>query len=698
MGGLANSFPEGGSQRGAWSHHNSTLAHVVARVRILRKLRSQVDQSVGPLLSCFQCRLQRSGLVACHPIFPTADCSPAMGGSRRTGRMKGKTMSEVRAAVLKQIPDRGFIAVLASGTAGGAMARGLLGAVIGAPLLVSLLVGAGTRSGLFGGDLALALQAVLVTSTLLAVLVRNVRRLDRMDGERRKQAEALLSNERGRLKTILDTVGDPIFVKDNDHRIILANRAFNEIFGLEEGAAIGKTLAEDVPEEERRHFLAIDRRVLDTGIPDVREETLSVRGRATRTIVTRKTRFIESSGESFLVGSIHDITEPKRAEQALREANLRLNEADRRKSEFLALLSHELRNPLTPIRNSLYILERATPGGEQARRAHSVIARQVGHLTRLVDDLLDLTRISHGKVRLQRTPLDLVDLVRQTVEDHRAVLGERELVVELPPAAVWIDADPTRLIQVLGNLLGNAAKFTPRDGKVTVSLARTRGRVVLEVADTGIGIDPGTLPRLFEPFAQAAQSLDRSRGGLGLGLALVKGLVELHGGAVSVVSDGPGQGARFTITLPVDEQAPVAATSRPPRVGAGLRHRVLIIEDNVDAAESLREVVEMLGHEVAVAYDGPSGITRARTLRPEIVLCDIGLPGMDGYQVARTFREDAVLRSARLVALSGYAQPEDVRRATEAGFERHLAKPPSLAQVEQVLGALTSESVPPLLH
>ena len=272
-----------------------------------------------------------------------------------------------------------------------------------------------------------------------------------------------------------------------------------------------------------------------------------------------------------LIGAVQDITERKQAEEALREA-------DRRKNEFLGVLSHELRNPLTPIRNSLYILERATPGGEQARRAHAVIDRQVSHLTRLVDDLLDVTRISRGKVRLQRTRLDLVDVVRRTVEDHRTLLEDHEVTVTLPDDAVWIDGDPARLAQVVGNLLSNAAKFTPEDGKVSVSLTQAGDRAVLEVADTGLGIDPETLKRLFEPFAQADRSLDRSRGGLGLGLALVKGMVELHGGEVSAHSDGPGRGARFTVKLPLaergDGRAAFAAAAGGGQQGPeGARHR-----------------------------------------------------------------------------------------------------------------------------
>lgn len=254
-------------------------------------------------------------------------------------------------------------------------------------------------------------------------------------------------------------------------------------------------------------------------------------------------------GPERLVGVNMDITERKQVEEALREA-------DRRRNEFLGMLSHELRNPLMPIRNSLYILKRATPGGEQAGRAHAVIDRQVNHLARLVDDLLDVTRITRGKIRLQRARLDLADVVRRTVEDHRTVLEEHEVAIELPSEAIWVDGDPTRLAQVIGNLLNNAAKFTPARGRVAVSLSKTDESAVIEVTDTGIGMDRDMLEKMFEPFAQADRSLDRTRGGLGLGLALLKALVDIQGGTVRAYSDGPGRGARFTVALPLDKRGP----------------------------------------------------------------------------------------------------------------------------------------------
>jgi two-component system CheB/CheR fusion protein len=413
-----------------------------------------------------------------------------------------------------------------------------------------------------------------------------------------------------------------------------------------------------------------------------------------------KTRASFSAEDVGLMKTVADevasAMERIQSKRVLHDANRRLQEADRRKDEFLALLSHELRNPLSPIQNGLYILDRAAPGGEQATRALQVIRRQVGHLRRIVDDLLDVTRIARGKARLQRERLDLAEVVRRTVDDYRASFAEGgiRLDAHLPDAALWADADATRVAQIVGNLLVNALKFTPRGGAVRLTLAEEGGAAVLRVRDSGAGIAPEILERLFQPFAQADETLDRSRGGLGLGLALVRGLAELHGGSAAGASEGPGRGAEFTVRLPL-QVAPhrPAAVAAPP---ASQPRRVLIVEDSVDGADSLKEVLELWGHEVSVAHDGPAGIAAARALRPEIVLCDIGLPGMSGYAVASALRADAALAGICLVALTGYASPDDVRRATEAGFDHHLSKPPSFLALGELLATARAASAPSL--
>jgi two-component system CheB/CheR fusion protein len=374
-------------------------------------------------------------------------------------------------------------------------------------------------------------------------------------------------------------------------------------------------------------------------------------------------------------------------ERELRAANEQLVDADQRKNDFLAMLSHELRNPLTPISNSLYILEHASPGGDQGRHALDVVGRQIGQLVRLVDDLLDVTRISRSKIQLRRGLLDFNEVVLRALEDHRSLFADRRIVVETTFASnpLPIHGDRERLAQVIGNLLQNAAKFTPAGGRVKVATAPVpaRGRAGLRILDDGVGMDSAILRRLFQPFMQAEATLDRSRGGLGLGLALVKGLVEMHGGEVCALSDGPGKGSEFIVELPLDA---TPAETMPTVDGTeASSRRVLIIEDNVDAANSLREVLEFGQHVVTVAHNGSDGLAKARLCDPEIVFCDIGLPGLDGYQVARAFRADEALRDAFLVALSGYALPEDLQRAWEAGFSKHLAKPPSMEKIEDIL-------------
>jgi two-component system CheB/CheR fusion protein len=421
-----------------------------------------------------------------------------------------------------------------------------------------------------------------------------------------------------------------------------------------------------------------------TRLPEQVETSLTFADRSTRWYRVS----IEPVHEGIFVLSL-DITEGKRAAELLLDA-------DRRKDAFLAMLSHELRNPLAPIRNSLYILERATPGSEQARRAQVIIDRQVNHMTHLIDDLLDITRITRGKVKLQRERLDLNQLALRTMEDHRSAFVNTgvELVVLPAPSAVWVDGDPTRLAQVIGNLLQNAAKFTPRDGKATLSIEALEAEALLTVRDTGSGIAPEILPHLFEAFTQAEATLDRSSGGLGLGLALVKGLVEMHGGTASAASDGPGRGASFSIRLPLAPPATVEARAAREQASASMR-RVLVIEDNIDAADSLRELLELDAHQVEVAHGGPEGIEKARSFAPDVVLCDIGLPGMDGYAIARALRADPALADLHLVALSGYALPEDLDRAKKAGFDRHLAKPPALDKLEQALREAPSRTKAP---
>jgi PAS domain S-box-containing protein len=387
-------------------------------------------------------------------------------------------------------------------------------------------------------------------------------------------------------------------------------------------------------------------------------------------------------------GTCTDIDDTKRAEEALREAN-------RHKDEFLAMLAHELRNPLAPIRNALHVLKLSEAGHQAVEKARTMMERQVGHLARIVDDLLDVSRITRGKIVLRRERLDLGRLVRVVTEDDRPAFERAGITLDvaIPELPVWVMGDATRLTQVLGNLLQNALKFSDGGGQVSVRVSTDadQRQAVVVVQDNGVGIEPRVLPHLFETFTQADRSLDRSKGGLGLGLALVKGLVELHGGEVRAASPGPGRGAEFSVRLPAEPE-PAALTEMPAAPKREGRHlRILVVEDNQDAADSLRMLLELYGYEVTVAYSGPEGVAAAEEWRPDVVLCDIGLPGLDGYGVVGRLRRNPSTAKARIIAVTGYGGDEDKRRTAEAGFDKHMVKPIDPGALEQLLTAVACE-------
>ena len=392
-------------------------------------------------------------------------------------------------------------------------------------------------------------------------------------------------------------------------------------------------------------------------------------------------RWVEAVGTNLLddpsVGAIvinhRDITEQK--------------EADRRKDQWLAMLAHELRGPLGPVSNAVQVLIRKGSNDPELDRARDVIVRQTWHLARIVDGLLEVTRLLRGEIRLAKERLDLGRLVRSVGEDHRPALEAAglALALALPPEPVWVTGDPTRLAQVLGNLLDNALKFKANGGAVELSLDADPHHAVLTVRDEGVGIEPHLLPVLFDVFAQADRSLHRTGGGLGLGLSLVKGLVGLHGGEVHAASRGPGHGAAFVVRLPLAKE-PAASRSPPSSSWPGARAlRILIVEDSRDTADSLELLLTLQGHEVRVAYDGLAGVRQATSWLPEVIISDIGLPGLDGYGVANEVRRNPATARVHLIALTGYDSEEDRRRALESGFDYHLAKSADPDRLQQIL-------------
>ena len=364
-----------------------------------------------------------------------------------------------------------------------------------------------------------------------------------------------------------------------------------------------------------------------------------------------------------------------------------LREADHRKNEFLATLAHELRNPLAPLRNSLELVRLREDSPSAIRHARELMNRQVEQMTRLVEDLLDVTRIAQGKLVLKKEHIDLDPAITQAVQMNAPLREARRhrLSVSLSPTPLWVEADPVRLVQVLVNLLNNAAKYTPDGGEIAISATREGNEAVVRVKDNGVGIPPEKLNQIFEMFTQLDSDAEHAQSGLGIGLTLVRRLVELHGGSVSVTSLGVGKGSEFVVRLPSTTAGSptVAAPSPTGAIPAGSRH-VLIIEDNHDGRDSLAMLLDLLGHRVSVAEDGLKGLDAILNLRPEIALIDIGLPGMDGYELARRAR--AVLGgSVVLIALTGYGSPEDRQQATEAGFNSFLLKPVDLAALQQLL-------------
>lgn len=390
-----------------------------------------------------------------------------------------------------------------------------------------------------------------------------------------------------------------------------------------------------------------------------------------------------------VIGCRVDISEQKHAEEALVEN-------DRRKDEFLATLAHELRNPLAPLRNALEVMRLDPDNREMFVHLNEIMDRQLEHLVRLVDDLLDVSRITRGKIELRKEGLDLAKVIESALETSRPLIeaGGHKFEIQMPPQPLFVVGDLTRLAQVVANLLNNAAKYTPTAGRVALVVERNGGEAMIRVRDNGLGIPAEMLPKVFDMFTQVDFTRERAQGGLGIGLTLVRRLVEMHGGRVEAFSDGSNQGSEFVVHLPLAPESPpiheTDGADHAQRANDAPRRRVLVVDDNADSLTSLAMLVRMMGNEVQTAIDGPTAIEAAKTFSPEIVLLDVGLPGMSGYDVARRLRELPETKEATLVAQTGWGQSEDRRRSAEAGFDAHLVKPVDPAALQQILSSTSA--------
>jgi PAS domain S-box-containing protein len=485
-------------------------------------------------------------------------------------------------------------------------------------------------------------------------------------------------------ETVLSATPDFVYVFSLDHRVLYANESLIRMWGRGREGAIGKTFLEIgyEPWHAEMH---------DREIDQVRATKQPIRGEVPFTGTSGRRIYdyifvpvIGTDGEvEAVAGTTRDVTDRK-------ESELALAESDRKKDEFIALLAHELRNPLAPIRNGLQIVRQARELAVR-ERAQAMMDRQLAHMVRLIDDLLDVSRISRNKLELRRTPVTLSEVVESAVEAAQPAVeaAGHELSVTLPARPVHLNADLTRLAQVLSNLLMNSAKYTERAGKIWLSAERGEGVIEVTVIDTGIGIPPESLSGIFDMFSQVDRGIERASGGLGIGLALVKGLTEMHGGAVVARSDGEGRGSTFVVTLPIIPDELLAARdpfSSP--LPASSPRRVLVVDDHRDGAESLGTMLELAGHEVTLAHDGFAAIERAAEFRPDVILMDVGMPRLNGLDATRLIRQEPWGQSTTIIAVTGWGQECDREQSREAGCNGHLVKPVSLEELKKILAGL----------
>ena len=495
-----------------------------------------------------------------------------------------------------------------------------------------------------------------------------------------KQFEAAPLEEQ--LRSVIDHVIDGIISIDAQGTITTFNPAAERIFGYTAAEVIGQDVSILMPQPFRQQHASYIANYLRTGeakIIGIGREVLGRRKDGSTFPMELAISEFQLNGGRYFTGIVRDVTDRKRLEDELRRRIAELAEADRQKNEFLAMLGHELRNPLGPMRNALFLMKMAERDASALAEGQQMIERQLQHLVRLVDDLLDISRIIRGKIELRRERIDLAQVIRRAVETAQPVIDAHGHVlhISLPERPVWVMGDLIRLAQVIANLLTNAAKYTSKPDRIHLALREEGEEACMVVKDEGVGIPAELLPRIFDLFVQGDRTLARSQGGLGIGLTLVRRLVEMHGGRVDA-SSAAGKGAEFLVYLPLLEES-IAESEAPdaPRGARGpeVSRKVLVVDDNVDAANSIAKILQLFGHEVRCVYDGPSALAEAQASPPDVIVLDIGLPGIDGYEVARRLRAGKQFERTPLIALTGYGQAEDRARSRNAGFDHHLTKP-----------------------
>jgi PAS domain S-box-containing protein len=531
-----------------------------------------------------------------------------------------------------------------------------------------------------------------VLKAKVSVFVELYRSKEELRARERRDYEKRLEAKEERYRALFESIDEGFCVirlmrdaegRVRDYRFEEANQAFSMHTGLHD--AVGRSMRELVPDHEA-HWFSIYDRVARTG-----ESTRFVQeAKAMKRWFDVYASRLGGPDSDLVAVLFSDITQRLVAEQDLRRLNEELAQSNRRKTEFLATLAHELRNPLAPLSNGLHLMRMAASKPELLEKTRQMMERQIHHMVHLVDDLLDVARISTGKVELRRRRIDLRDVVATAVETSASLIDNagHKLTVEVPSQPLPMHADPTRIAQVVSNLLNNAAKYTPEGGRIALKVAADGHEAVLCVTDTGIGIEPDSLGKVFEMFAQVPGTAGKPQGGLGIGLSLVQSLVALHGGSVSATSPGIGKGSTFTVRLPLSEGNDMSPDTRPASESTQPDQlQVLVVDDNTDAAESLGVLLDIEGHAAHIAHTGAEALQVAQSRPLDVVFLDIGLPDMTGYEVAKRMRMLPAMQKTLLVALTGWGTQDDRQRTREAGFDRHLTKPAELPAVEELLRA-----------